>query len=82
MTILAKARSVAYTFVLDYKELVTELYHVMETVDVVFTKVKKEGLSHTSAKYCKDYIWINLLREGRNSRRMQKSRSCHKALHK
>ena len=60
---LGESQKAAYTFVLDYKELVTELYHVMETVDVVFTKVKKEGLSHTSAKYCKDYIWINLLRK-------------------
>ena len=48
---------------LDYKELITELHHVIETVDVVFTKAKKEGLSHTSAKYCKDFILINLLRK-------------------
>lgn len=60
---LGESQKAAYTFVLDYKELITELHHVMETVDVVFTKVKKEGLSHTSAKYCKDYIWINLLRK-------------------
>ena len=48
---------------LDYKKLITELHHVIETVDVVFTKAKKEGLSHTSAKYCKDFILINLLRK-------------------
>lgn len=38
-----ESQKAAYKFVLDYKELITELHHVMETVDVVFTKVNIES---------------------------------------
>ena len=59
---LGESQKAAYTFVLDYKELVTELYHVMETVDVVFTKVKKK-VFRIPLQSTARIIWINLLRK-------------------
>lgn len=60
---LDKRQKSAYKFVLGYKDLITELHLVMETIDGVFTKMKKEGLSYATVKYCEDYIWINILRK-------------------
>lgn len=64
---LDEKQQAAYKFVLKYRALITELHHVMETIDGVFTKVKKEGLSYATARYCDDYIWMNLLSKPENA---------------
>lgn len=57
----APKQKAAYKFVLEYKPLVTELHCIMDVIDVIFTKIKNEGLSRRTSKYCTDYIWMNIL---------------------
>lgn len=60
----------AYSFVLDYKELLIELKTVVSAIEYIETVCKTEGLSLETCKRCKTYITRHVIGNANNRRAM------------
>ena len=67
---LPKEMQDAYSFVLDYKELLVELNIAVDAVEYIETICKTEGLNLANSKKCKKYITQHLLSNANNRRAM------------
>lgn len=60
----------AYSFILDYKELLIELKTVVSAIEYIETVCKTEGFSLTTCKKCKTYITRHVIGNANNRRAM------------
>ena len=60
----------AYSFILDYKELLIELKTVVSAIEYIETVCKTEGFSLTTCKKCKTYITRHVIGNANNRRTM------------
>ena len=67
---LPKAMQEAYSFILDYKELLIELKTAVSAVEYIETVCKTEGFSLATCKKCKKYVVQHVIGNANNRRAM------------
>ena len=67
---LPKAMQEAYSFILDYKELLIELKTAVSAVEYIETVCKREGFSLATCKKCKKYVVQHVIGNANNRRAM------------